>query len=50
MEFGVEREKTDLATLNLDNFCREIYDLSDTKIAMLSTAPDDDPSKWFIRK
>lgn len=45
----LQGEKTDLAKLNLDNFCREIYELSDTKIAMLSTAPDDDPKKWFIR-
>lgn len=41
-------EETTLDKLSLDNFCREIYELSDTKIAMLSSAPSDDPKKWFI--
>jgi uncharacterized protein len=42
-------EKATLDKLKFDNFYREIYDLSDTKIAMLSSAPSDDPNKWFIR-
>jgi hypothetical protein len=37
-------EKATLDKLKFDNFYREIYDLSDTKIAMLSSAPSDDPN------
>lgn len=42
-------EKATLDKIRFDNFYKEIYDLSDTKIAMLSSAPNDDPDKWFVR-
>ncbi|MBI5570151.1 MAG: amidohydrolase family protein [Desulfomonile tiedjei] len=42
-------ERTTLDELRFDNYYREVYDLSDTKIALLSSAPNDDPKKWFIR-
>ncbi|MEW6110575.1 MAG: amidohydrolase family protein [Thermodesulfobacteriota bacterium] len=42
-------ETTTLDRIRFDNFYREIYGKSDTKLAMLSSAPSDDPKKWFIR-
>ena len=38
---GLERYK-------FENFLKEIYFDSDTKIGLLSGAPFDDPSKWFL--
>lgn len=31
------------------NFVREVFDESDTTLALLSSAPSDDPGQWFIR-
>lgn len=45
----LKAEKLDLEKLRFDNFYREVYELSDTKLAMLSSAPNDDPKKWFLR-
>jgi predicted TIM-barrel fold metal-dependent hydrolase len=45
----LSNEKTDLQKIRFDNYYREVFDLSDTKIALLSSAPNDDPKKWFIR-
>jgi uncharacterized protein len=41
-------EKTSLEKIGFENFYREIYELSDTKIAMLTSAPNDDPKRWFV--
>lgn len=41
-------EKEDPAKIGFDNYYKEIYEMSDTKIAMLSGAPNDDPKKWFV--
>ena len=41
-------EKTDLQKIRFDNYHREVFDLSDTKVALLTSAPNDDPEKWFI--
>ncbi|MBZ0154853.1 MAG: amidohydrolase [Alphaproteobacteria bacterium] len=38
----------DLEKIRFDNYYREVYELSDTKIALLTSAPNDDPKKWFI--
>ena len=41
-------EKEDPEKIGFDNYYKEIYEMSDTKIAMLSSAPNDDPKKWFV--
>ncbi|MEW5744769.1 MAG: amidohydrolase family protein [Nitrospirota bacterium] len=41
-------EQESLEKIRFDNYYREIYELSDTKIALLTSAPNDDPKKWFI--
>ena len=41
-------EKTDLQKIRFDNYYKEVFDLSDTKVALLTSAPNDDPEKWFI--
>lgn len=41
-------EKEDPKNIGFDNYYKEIYEMSDTKIAMLSSAPNDDPKKWFV--
>lgn len=41
-------EKTDFEKLQFDNFVKEVYLESDTDLALLSSAPADDPKKWFI--
>ena len=37
-----------LARFKFVNFVKEIYFDSDTKLALLSGAPFDDPTKWFL--
>jgi uncharacterized protein len=37
-----------LARYKFDNFVKEVYIDSDTKIALLSGAPIDDPNWWFL--
>jgi predicted TIM-barrel fold metal-dependent hydrolase len=44
----LQGEKVDLEKLRFENFYREIFEGSDTKMAVLSSAPDDDPKKWFL--
>jgi predicted TIM-barrel fold metal-dependent hydrolase len=39
--FGIDRYK-------FDNFLKEVYLDSDTRIGLLSGAPFDDPNKWFL--
>jgi uncharacterized protein len=41
-------EKQDPRKIGFDNFYKEIYEMSDTKMAVLSSAPNDDPKKWFV--
>jgi predicted TIM-barrel fold metal-dependent hydrolase len=43
----VGREPT-LADLKYDNFFKEIYLDSDTKVALLTNAPSDDPADWLL--
>jgi uncharacterized protein len=40
-------EKEDPKKIGFDNYYKEIYEMSDTKMAVLSSAPNDDPKKWF---
>ncbi len=41
-------EQTGLDKLHFPNFFRELYQLSDTRIAMLSNAPADEREDWFL--
>lgn len=41
-------EKTNFDKLHFTNFFKEIYLGSDTKVAMLSSAPADHPDDWFL--
>ncbi len=41
-------EKESLEKVRFENFYKEVFDLSDTKLALLTSAPNDDPKKWFI--
>jgi len=41
-------ERVDLQKIRFDNWYKEVYDLSDTKVALLTSAPNDDHKKWFI--
>jgi predicted TIM-barrel fold metal-dependent hydrolase len=43
----VGREPT-LADLKYDNFFKEVYLDSDTKVALLTNAPSDDPADWLL--
>src|SRR5919109_4663359 len=43
-----EREKTDLYAYKFANYVRQIFLNSDTSVALLSGAPFDDPSWWFL--
>ncbi len=47
-EAGLTREQLTLSDLKFQNFIRQIFLNSDTKIALLSGAPFDDPSWWFL--
>ncbi len=44
----LQGEKVDLDKIKYDNFYREVFEISDTKVAVLTSAPSDDPKKWFI--
>jgi uncharacterized protein len=43
-----EKEKTDLYSYKFENYVRQIFLNSDTSVALLSGAPFDDPSWWFL--
>ena len=43
-----ELEKTDLYYYKFENYVRQIFLNSDTSVALLSGAPFDDPSWWFL--
>ena len=43
-----KREQLSLSDLKFQNYIRQIFLNSDTKIALLSGAPFDDPSWWFL--
>jgi hypothetical protein len=43
-----EREKTDLYAYKFENYVRQVFLNSDTSVALLSGAPFDDPSWWFL--
>lgn len=41
-------EKSTLSSLKFENFLKEIYLDSETSVGLLSSAPSDDPAKWFL--
>jgi uncharacterized protein len=43
-----EKEKTDLYYYKFENYVRQIFLNSDTAVAVLSGAPFDEPSWWFL--
>lgn len=47
-EAGLTRDQLTLSDLKFQNYIRQIFLNSDTKIALLSGAPFDDPSWWFL--
>jgi predicted TIM-barrel fold metal-dependent hydrolase len=42
------RGDEDLGSIRYRNFVKEVFEQSDTKLALLSNAPADDPSQWFL--
>src|SRR4030042_4634212 len=42
-------EKLTVEKIQYDTFVREVFQQSDTTLALLSSAPSDDPEGWFIR-
>ena len=42
-------EKTTPDKIRYDNYIRELFEESQTTLALLSSAPSDDPEKWFLR-
>jgi predicted TIM-barrel fold metal-dependent hydrolase len=42
-------EKLTVEKIQYDTFAREVFQESDTTLALLSSAPSDDPEGWFIR-
>jgi uncharacterized protein len=42
-------ERLTVEKIQYDSFVREIFHQSDTTLALLSSAPSDDPGGWFIR-
>ena len=42
-------EELTFAKIQYDTFVKEIFQQSDTTLALLSSAPSDDPRGWFIR-
>jgi predicted TIM-barrel fold metal-dependent hydrolase len=42
-------EELTFAKIQYDTFVKEIFQQSDTTLALLSSAPSDDPKGWFIR-
>ena len=47
-ESGLSREQLTLSDVKFQNYIRQIFLNSDTKIALLSGAPFDDPTWWFL--
>lgn len=45
---GLTREQLSLSDLKFQNYIRQVFLNSDTKVAVLSGAPFDDPSWWFL--
>lgn len=45
----LESAGMELSRFKFENFLKEIYLDSDTKIALLSGAPADDPARWLLR-
>ncbi|WP_141733372.1 amidohydrolase family protein [Oligoflexus tunisiensis] len=45
---AIKGEKTTFEMLRFENFLKEIYLDSDTKIGLLSSAPSDNKDNWFI--
>jgi predicted TIM-barrel fold metal-dependent hydrolase len=41
-------EKTTPDKIGYDNYVVEVFEKSHTKLALLSSAPSDDPEKWFL--
>lgn len=44
----LKTEKTAIEHLQFENFMKEVYEKSQTKIGLLSSAPADDPGSWFL--
>ena len=45
---AIKGEEEDLERIRYRNFVKEVFEESDTKLALLSNAPADDASKWFL--
>ncbi|MCH9675682.1 MAG: amidohydrolase [Gammaproteobacteria bacterium] len=45
---AMDKSKLSLASFKFENYVREIFLNSDTKVALLSGAPFDDPSWWLL--
>ncbi|HYX38714.1 MAG TPA: amidohydrolase family protein [Oligoflexus sp.] len=45
---AIKGEQTTFEKLRFENFMKEVYLDSDTKIGLLSSAPSDNKDKWFI--
>jgi len=41
-------EKQTLASIRYENYLKEVFDKSDTTVALLSSAPSDNPEGWFL--
>ncbi len=44
----LKTEKTTIEHIQFENFVREVYQKSQTKVGLLSSAPADDPKNWFL--
>lgn len=45
---AIKGEEEDLRNIRYRNFVKEVFEESDTKLALLSNAPADDPAGWFL--
>jgi hypothetical protein len=45
---AIRGEEENLKNIRYRNFIKEVFEESDTKLALLSNAPADDPAKWFL--
>lgn len=41
-------ERQTLASIRYENYLKEVFDKSDTTVALLSSAPSDNPEGWFL--
>lgn len=41
--------KNTLAAIRYENFLKEVFDRSETTVALLSSAPSDNPEGWFLK-